>query len=96
MRELYRLALSAWPVENQAEEAIAECSRFSASVAVCLLRGHAPTARVAAAIAEMEVICQRLRQIVGEDLVDLEKVAVLHRLARRVHAAAESKPARQP
>lgn len=88
MRQLFALALCAWSVEDQAEEAILECSRLSAAIAVFLLRRRGSTARLASAVADMEVICSRLRFIIGEDLVDLEKVESLARLQTRLAAAA--------
>lgn len=86
MQQLYRRAVDCWPVHAHAWDAIDECSRLSASVAVALLRGRSSGAGLATAIADMEVICERLRMIVGDGLVDLEKVESLQRLqARLVH-----------
>lgn len=93
MRELFSLAMCAWTVEEQAEEAISECSRLSAAIAVFMvrrLRHPGSTARVASAIADMEIMLQRLRMVIGSDLVDLEKTESLFRLQARVTAAAQS------
>ncbi|MGH8782089.1 MAG: hypothetical protein ACREXZ_23770 [Paraburkholderia sp.] len=84
MRELYRRVVDFWPVHAHAWDAIDECSRLSASVAVSLLRGRSSGAGLAAAIADMEVICERLRMIVGDGLVDIEKVESLQRLQGRL------------
>jgi hypothetical protein len=92
MRQLFSLALCAWSAEDQAEEAIAECSRLAAAIAVCLLRGRGSMSRIAMAIADMELICSRLRLIVGEDLVDLEKVDGLARLQARLIAVSAQAP----
>ncbi|MBO1856823.1 hypothetical protein J4G52_25115 [Burkholderia cenocepacia] len=89
MRQLFALALCAWSAEEQAEEAIRECSRLSAAIAIFLLRRRESPARLASAVADMELICARLRLIIGEDLVDLEKVASLARLQARLVAAAQ-------
>jgi len=92
MRKLFALALCAFSVDDQAEEAIHECSRLSAAIAVFLLRRRESPARLATAVADMEVICHRLRFIIGEDLVDLEKVASLARLQNRLASAARDLP----
>lgn len=90
MLQLYRRALDVWTVDYHAREAIGECSRLSATVSVCLLRRRRSTTELASAIADMEIICERLRLIVGDGLVDLEKVESLGRLQANLALAEQA------
>lgn len=87
MQALFKLVAKTLPDRQQAEEAVIVCAHLSAAVNVHLIQNRASAARIAARhIAEMELMCERLRSIVGDGLVELEKVEALSRLQRRLLA----------
>lgn len=89
MDHLYRHAHDTLQTRVHIEDALRTCSRLAACLTVVFQRGRGELATVATQVAAMEVACDRLRLIVGSELVDLEKVEVVARLQAQVRNARE-------
>lgn len=84
MDHLYQQAVLVLGKGECVDGLMRECSRLAATLGIVFARGRGSFADVASAVASMEVACSQLRAVIGSDLVDLEKVAVLARLQRLV------------
>ncbi len=77
--DLYKKTVELWGVETQIKQAIEECSELI--TALCHKeRGRIDWADVAKEVADVEIMCSQLREIVGPEIVDQCKDKQLSRL----------------
>ena len=85
-KEIYQKATELWGVEAQIRQAVEECSEMI-TVLCHKDRGKAHWADVAKEIADVEIMCSQLREIIGSDIVDQCKKEQLARLEKEIEKA---------
>ena len=81
--ELYRKAIERWGIDGQIKQTIEECSELI-TVLCHKDRGRADWAQVAREVADVEIMCSQLREIIGQEIVDQCKAEQLERLLREI------------
>ena len=82
-RSVYRAAFERWGVEAQLRMAVEECAELSE--AIChYFRGRCTRQTLAEEVADVEIMMEQLRAIIGEDLVSEVKNKKLKRLEERL------------
>lgn len=76
---IYEHAVKEWGVVSQMLKAIQECSELINSI-TRLIEGRDDKNDVASEVADVEIMCEQLRIMVGADKVDREKKLKLERL----------------
>ena len=84
MDHLYKQAIDVWGKAAQIGMAMEECNELAAQLHRVFFRGRGKPADVASEIADVEIMCAQLRLIVGNELVDLEKLGKIARLQQRL------------
>lgn len=84
--ELYRTASETWGEDVQIDKVGEECSELSAEVSR-YMRGGSSVEELAAEAADVEVMLEQLRVIVGDDVIDDAKDRKLARLQDRLREA---------
>lgn len=82
-RDLYRQAIAEWGPAMQMVMVMEECGELTTAVAQWI-RGRVEPSDVAEEIADVEIMCGQLREMIGSELVDRVKVSKLERLRDRV------------
>lgn len=84
-KELYKKAVELWGIEAQIKQAIEECSELI--TALCHKdRGKVGLADVAKEVADVEIMCEQLREIIGDEIVDRYKQEQLIRLEHGIQS----------
>lgn len=78
-RQLCEAALVTWGEESQLDMAIEECAELIAAIQQ-QRRGRVARQEVAAEVADVEIMCQQLRVVLGDDAVDNAKHLKFERL----------------
>lgn len=86
--ETYQAALDTYGITAQVCQTMEECAELTSALNRVLLRGRGSLADVATEIADVEIMCAQMRLLVGDELVELEKVEKLARLQSRLAKAA--------
>jgi NTP pyrophosphatase (non-canonical NTP hydrolase) len=82
-RKLYESAIEAWGQDAQLRLLQEECGELVASISR-LNRGRCDSQRVAEEIADVIIMCEQARLIVGPLAVDAHLADKLHRLGKRL------------
>ena len=84
--ELYKKAIERWGIESQVGIVIEECSELI--TAIChAQRDRATVIDIAQEVADVEIMCGQLREIIGNDIVTQCKKEKLIRLEQRIEKA---------
>ena len=82
-KDLFGAALARWGIDAQLRMAIEECAELSE--AIChYFRGRCTRQTLAEEVADVEIMMEQLRAIIGEDLVSEVKNKKLKRLEERL------------
>lgn len=84
IRKAAKRALDLWGLESQVDMSIEELSELILALQKHFRRRSIDAQAVASEIADVEFMCDQLRCIIGDDLVDKEKEFKLSRLIRRM------------
>ena len=85
-KELYQKAIELWGVEGQIRQAIEECAEMI--TALCHKdRDKVDWGDVAKEVADVEIMCSQLREIIGPEIVDRYKKEQLVRLEQEIEKA---------
>ena len=82
-KELYRKAIERWGIDGQIKQTIEECAELI-TVLCHKDRGRADWIQVAREVADVEIMCSQLREIIGHEIVDQCKEEQLERLQREI------------
>ena len=82
-RELYKQAIVRWGIEGQIKQAIEECAELI-TVLCHKDRDRADWVQVGREVADVEIMCSQLREIIGHEIVDEFKEQQLLRLKREI------------
>ena len=82
-KELYQKAAELWGIEAQIRQAVEECAEMI-TVLCHKDRGKVHWEDVAKEIADVEIMCSQLREIIGSDIVDRCKKEQLARLEKEI------------
>lgn len=88
-RQLYVRAIDQWGVPAQLNMVVEECSELIV-VVLHALRGRCQLSELAGEVADVTIMCEQLRLMIGEELVDETKAAKLARLRQRLGEEDES------
>lgn len=80
LRRTSRQALGLWGLQSQVDMSIEEMSELILVLQKFFRRGSKTVRDVATEIADVEFMCDQLRCIIGDDIVDEEKAFKLKRL----------------
>ena len=85
-KEMYQKAIELWGIEAQIRQAIEECAEMI--TALCHKnRGKADWEAVAKEVADVEIMCSQLREIIGSEIIDQCKKEQLVRLEQEIEKA---------
>jgi NTP pyrophosphatase (non-canonical NTP hydrolase) len=79
-RSIFGETLNTWGLETQISTAMEECGELIAALSQYFFRKRITKEMLAAEVADVEIICEQLRFIIGDDIVDEQKAAKLMRL----------------
>lgn len=82
-RSVYRAAFERWGVEAQLRMAVEECAELTAEICH-YFRGRCTRRALAEEVADVEIMMEQLRALVGDDLVSEIKRQKLKRLEERL------------
>jgi len=89
-KEMYQKAIELWGVEAQIRQAIEECAEMI--MALCHKdRGKADWEAVAKEVADVEIMCSQLREIIGPEIIDRCKKEQLVRLEQEIEKASSGR-----
>jgi hypothetical protein len=88
-REVVREALALYGQEKQLSVAMEECAELIVEISH-RLRGRGNEEDLASEVADVELVCQTLRMLLGDERVDSERRIKTTRLAARVERAYET------
>lgn len=83
MHDIYHEAIAAGGIELQHQIVIEECLELALSL-LHLKRGKATIEDVAEEVADVEIMCQQLRCMMGNEIVDKFKKEKLEKLRKRI------------
>ena len=84
--ELYKKAIERWGIESQVGMVIEECSELITTICHAQ-RDRATIIDIAQEVADVEIMCGQLREIIGNDIVTQCKKEKLIRLEQRIEKA---------
>ncbi len=84
IKELYKQALEKWGTAAQVTQAMEECGELIAALNQYFFRERLTRADLASEIADVELMCEQLRVIIGGKTIDKEKARKVKRLRKRV------------
>ena len=84
MTTIYKDAVEKWGVAFQITIAMEEMGECIASLNQYFFRSRIPIEKLAEEIADVEIVCEQLRVIVGNDIVEKVKAKKLKRFTKRV------------
>lgn len=88
--ELYKNAVNLWGIESQVTMVIEECSELI-TVLCHAQRDRATVIDIAQEVADVEIMCGQLREIIGDDIVTKCKKEKLIRLEQRIEKSLTSR-----
>lgn len=80
--DIYKKAIEKWGHATQVMMAMGECGELTAELNAFFNQGKSSIEKVIDEIADVEIMCAQLRQIVGSHLVDDRKTFKLLRLEK--------------
>ncbi len=84
IKELYKLALEKWGTSAQVTQAMEECGELIAALNQYFFRERLTRADLASEIADVELMCEQLRVIIGDKTINKEKARKVRRLRKRL------------
>lgn len=80
MQSVYQKAIAKWGLSAQVSMAMGECGELIAALNRYFVQNRGEQYDVAEEIADVEIMCTQLREIIGHDLVNSIKMKKLERL----------------
>lgn len=88
--ELYRKAIHLWGVHAQLAMLQEECAEAIVAVNKCFRNKEGSAADLAEEIADVEIMCEQARIVVGSDRIDAAKERKISRLKERITSATKA------
>lgn len=82
--EVFKKTVEKWGVSIQVGTAMEECGELIAACNQYFFRDRISAADLASEVADVELVCEQLRSLLGDGIVDEQKEIKLERLIKRV------------
>ncbi len=85
MTSIFKRTIEKWGIDKQIPLAMEECGELIAAMNQYFFRGRINKHHLASEIADVEIVCLQLRELLGNNIVDEWKKTKLDRLEKRLN-----------
>lgn len=85
MDNLFRETVEKWGVAPQVTAAMEECGELTAALNQYFFRSRITREELAQEVADVELVCQQIRYLIGDDCVDAAKAEKIERIKVRLN-----------